>query len=314
MRASVWLSVGLAAGAACSKGASPEKVVANKPPEVAPAPQRPPQKPPASAALYRWPVAPFTKAQADEVNSCDTETLVKQRYPDALAVDALASAFARKTPCDHVTMAAACADRLGHAEPPPGCVEAYRDAVKANPAFAFSSGILGTYFDKAMLVDPPPAASHKVTKLVLQYKWTGEGDVVEWMLSVDDAGRASVTGAKAKTSANVSAQLVAFGTSLDSFMPIPQPLETINCFDNYPEWTATIDFDDHSKLELSTHKSNLIGIGGPWQTTLDGVTYMQLGTKLPAAVAGIVKALELPLGEPMGMTCHGFDLQHAVLK
>jgi len=311
MGSSLRVSVGLVVAAACSKGASPEKVVANKPPAVAPAPKQPAS---ASTALYRWPVAPFTKAQAAEVNGCDTAKLAAQRYRKELAVDALATAFARKTGCDQATMAEACADRLGDATPTPACVAAYREAVKANPAFAFSGGIAGFYFDKAVLVDPPPAASHKITKLVLHYKWTGEGDPVEWTLSVGDAPSVSVVGAKAKNTTDVGAQLAAFGTSLDSFMPIPQPLEAVDCFDNYPEWDATIDFDDHSKLELSTHKSNLIGIGGPWQMTLDGVTYMQLGTKLPHAVSEMVKALELPLGEPMGMTCRGYDIQHAVLK
>lgn len=311
MDASVRLSVGLLVIAACSKGESPEKVVSNKP-AVAPA-----QKPPAPRAfkgLYPWPLAPFTKPQIAEVNGCDTEKLAKQRYPVKLAVDGLAAAFARTTACDHATMAVACGDRLGDGEPAPVCVDAYREAVKANPAFAFASGIAGVYFDKLLVVDPPPAASHKLTKLVLHYNWTGEGTPVEWTLSATDAPSVSVTGATAKANANVTPQLAAFGAALDSFMPIPQPVEAINCFDNYPEWTATIDFDDHSKLELSTHKSNLIGIGGPWQMTVDGVTYMQMATKLPHAVADLVKALDLPLGEPMGMTCSGFDLQHAVLK
>ena len=124
----------------------------------------------------------------------------------------------------------------------------------------------------------------------------------------------TVTGASAKVGVDVRDKIEALGSALESFLPIPQPVEAVHCTDSYPEWTATLDFDGGGKLELSTHRSDLIAIGGPWQMTVGGVTYLQLGPQLTRAVAGIVEALGLPLGVPEATTCHHYDLQAEVLK
>jgi hypothetical protein len=116
-----------------------------------------------------------------------------------------------------------------------------------------------------------------------------------------------------KDSPDLGAKVAAMGASLDSFLPIPQPLEAIDCTDNYPQWTATLAFDDGETLELSTHRSNLIGLGGPWQITSGGVTYLQLGPGFTRAVAQLVTTLGLPIGEPEGEMCRGYDLAGAVL-
>ena len=70
---------------------------------------------------------------------------------------------------------------------------------------------------------------------------------------------------------------------------------------------------DGSKLELTTNGSNLIGLGGPWQTTIGGVTYMQLSPDFVFAIANLVKVLDLAIGEPMGAMCRGYDIQREVL-
>jgi hypothetical protein len=126
-----------------------------------------------------------------------------------------------------------------------------------------------------------------------------------------------VTGPNAKTgatwSADIGAGIAGLGHALMSFLPISKPLHAIDCTDNYPKWTATLTFDDGNQLELSTYRSNLLGLGGPWQMTIGGVTYLQLAPDFPRAIARLVKTLDLSIGEPAREMCRGYDVQGAVL-
>jgi hypothetical protein len=47
--------------------------------------------------------------------------------------------------------------------------------------------------------------------------------------------------------------------------------------------------------------------------TIGGVTYLQLAPDFTRAIARLVKALDLPIGEPAGEMCRGYDIQGAVL-
>jgi hypothetical protein len=278
-----------------------DQPLSNKP-ALAPAP-----KPAPNGALLAWPVARFTAAQIAEVKSCAVDKSAAKQYPDGVELPAASSVAGG---CELAKLAAACAARLGKAEPTKPCIEAYSAAVKANPAFAFSGSLVGRFFGKVALVAPPTRGALVAAKIV--YGWSGMGDAVSWTLTARGSD-VKVTGATAKT-ADVKDKLAALGSALDSFLPIPAPLEAVNCYDNYPDWSATLEYDDGTKLELSTHKSNLIGMGGPWQLTIGGVTYLQLGPQLPRAVGGLIEALGLPLGQPMASTCHGYDIEAQVLQ
>ncbi len=291
------LVVALVAGCGGSPAPAP-KPIANTPPAPAAAPPRAP-----SDALLAWPVAPFTKAQLAELKACDVDKLAKSPPP------------VPHTACEQAAVAASCKQ-----DPSPACLDAYRAAVRANPAFAFNGALAGGYFGKLHVVAPPPAAEHALRTVVLDYKWTGYGDGVDWKLTIHDAGtkpRFDVTGSKAKPvkeSADATAAVAALGTSLDSVLPIGPPLEAVDCTDNYPDWTATFELDDGEKLELATHGSNLLGLGGPWQLTQNGTTYLQMAPGFTRAVAKLVNALDLPIGQPAGMMCRGYDISQAVLR
>jgi hypothetical protein len=279
-----------------------------------------PTPPTSGDPVLAWPVAPFTAAQAAEVKACDVDKLADSRYPKTLAIDALAGAFSRKTTCDAAALAAACAGRLeGDAPAPAPCLDAYRAAIKANAAFIYAGSLMGGYFGKVMQVAAPPIATHALAQVKLVYKWDGLGTGVAWTLDVDALATKPamrVTGATVKLpawSAEIGNDVAALGHSLADFVPLAKPLHAVNCYDNYPDWTITLVFDDGSKLELVTNGSNLLGLGGPWQTTIGGVTYMQASPDVVRAVAAIVKVLGMPLGEPEAMTCHGFDLQKEAL-
>jgi hypothetical protein len=311
MRRSAWLAVVIAS--ACNTTERPP-VVANvvTPPAVAP-------RPAAGASLHAWPVAPFSAAQLAEVKACDVEGLADKRYPKSVTTDALPATFAVTSTCDRAVLAAACGVRARDAAPTEKCVDAYRAVVTANPAFAFVSVLAGPYFGKVSIVAAPPATTHALVTAVLDYKWGGLGKPVDWKLEIHDASTKptiAVTGnngTATKTPADLAAKVAALGSSLDSLLPIAKPLEAIDCTDNYPEWAATLQFDNGDKLEMSTHRSNLIGLGGPWQLTVNGVTYLQLGPGFTHAVADLVEALGLAIGEPAGEMCRGFDIGAAIL-
>jgi hypothetical protein len=289
--------------AARGQGASPPT-----PPPAAPDPA------PSDGALA-WPVAPYTAAQVAEARGCHVVALAAARYPAALPVALLPIAFAPRTACEHATLASACAARIkGDASPPPACVDAYVAAVRANPAFAFIGNLPGGYFGATPLVAPPPGAGRPVVAVTVAYTWGGYGEPVAWIASVRDATTTptiAITGATARPAADLVAKVATLGTSLDSLLPIPAPLRATSCTDNEPDWTVTLEFAGGGRLVLFTHGSNLLHLGGPWQATIDGATYLQLAPSFMTAVAHLAKALDLPLGEPAGMTCGGYDLAAA---
>jgi hypothetical protein len=140
---------------------------------------------------------------------------------------------------------------------------------------------------------------------------------VKWSLAIQDAAgkpTVSVSGAKAKAApADLDAKIQALAGALVDFLPVPGPIEAIDCTDNYPEWKAELTFDDGTKLALDTNRSNLLGVGGPWQATIDGVHYLQLAPDFLRAVGEIVEPLGLPIGQPAAFTCPGYDLDAAAL-
>ena len=82
-------------------------------------------------------------------------------------------------------------------------------------------------------------------------------------------------------------------------------MTAVPCFDNDPDWTITLVLDDGESLVLANHHSNLVGLGGPWQTTIDGQRYLQASSAFPKALWAVLEAASLPLGEPIAYTCVG---------
>ena len=289
-----------------------------EPPSNHPSPTPTPVPVPAGQALLGWPVAPYTKAQITEVKTCEIEKTATTRYPKTMKLAELPKAFTPQTICDQATLAGACGMRgESEGEPTDACVAAYVAAVKANPAFAWANELTGPYFGKVQLVAAP--TKRALVGAVLAYEWGGLGNPVAWTITARDLAKSpsiQVTGANAKpvkSVADATPLVAALGTSLASFMPIPKPIQAIDCTDNYPKWTANLEFDDGTKLALTTEGSNLIGLGGPWQMTVGNTSYMQLSPDFVGAIVKLVKGLDLPIGEPMGSTCRGYDLQAEIL-
>lgn len=268
-------------------------------------------------ALFAWPVPRFTAAQLAEVKTCAAKKRAVHLYPETVDLGALSATTALDSACDEATLAAACARRLGTSEFSQACLDAYARAITANPAFAFADGLVAHYAGKLALVAPPPAARHAVVGLALDYKWSGTGPVRAWHVDITSATtnpHVTVTGATAKRDVDVRAEVAAFGSALERFLPIAEPIQANHCTGDNPEWRATLHFEGGDTLELANHRSNLIAIGGPFQMTIGGVTYLQLGTQLTMAVGALVEALGLPRGVPADTTCTHYDFESAVLK
>jgi hypothetical protein len=290
-----------------------------EPPSNHPSPSPSASPPPAGDTVFAWPVALYTKAQIAEVNACDMEKQGTARYPKTMKLAELPGAFATKTTCDQATLAAACGVREEtEGDPTPACIAAYRTVLKANPAYAFANALANAYFGRVKLVAPP--TTHALASITLAYEWGGLGTAVQWTVTASGLNGATpsvaVSGKNAKPVKSVhdaAAAVASLGTSIGDFMPIQKLTQAIDCTDNYPKWTASMQFDDGTKLELTTEGSNLIGLGGPWQMTVNGVAYMQLSPEFVQVVGALVKVLDLPIGQPMGAMCRGYDLQAEML-
>jgi len=147
-----------------------------------------------------------------------------------------------------------------------------------NPAFSLVGPLLSGYFGKVSVVAAPRSRARRGRgRARLQLVGMGNGVQLEARRArrQGDAHRSERRRGPEGGRASLGALVKTLGTSLDSFVPINGPLEAVDCTDNYPEWTGTLTFDDGSKLELSTHRSNLLA-SRPVQITVDKITYLQL--------------------------------------
>jgi hypothetical protein len=284
-----------------------------RPPDALPVAAAP--TPPPGEPILTWGARPYTVADADAVRACDLENAAAARY--AMPIDPVTSAFAPVTACEQAVLAEACAARADGVTPmSPVCIAAYRAAVAAIPAYAFQAAIPGAYFAMMPLAAPPPQAALAIRRLDVHYTWGGLGDSVDWELVVDDAdtvAKLAVKGAHERPVPDLGARVQAVRGALGDFVPVPGPIHAVDCYDNYPDWTMDLTFADGQTLSFATYGSNLIGLGGPWQATVDGKSSLQLAPGLAAVVGQLVMDLGLPIGEPAGMYCPGFDLGAAVL-
>jgi hypothetical protein len=258
--------------------------------------------------LYAWPPPVPTEAQVAEVRACAAFTTAAARYPEAVPMDALVGAYPVANACDQAVLAAACLQRLGQEDDPSeACRDAWSAAVRGNPGYAHEAILGFTYTPYVPTFAPPPFAAGPVTKLVVDYAWSGLGEPVKWQLTVADGRATTSDGKLAPTPVNLDKVARAF----TNLTPIPGAANLVNCYDNYPSWKATVTFASGEVLTLST-AGNLWGVGGPWQLEREASTWLQLDGALVTAIAGMAFDLKLPFGQPMGMFCPGIEVLDAL--
>jgi hypothetical protein len=143
------------------------------------------------------------------------------------------------------------------------------------------------------------------------------GDEVEYKVDISQADTnpsVAVTNYKPATvNKNIKTKIEknivqALGKSLSNLLPINSQFSLIPCTDNSPDWITIITLKDGTLIDLKTNGSNMIYIGGPWQTNIDGQNYLQYSVEFIKAMDTLIQEIGLPYGEPMGMYCHSRDV------
>jgi len=250
-----------------------------------------------------WPVAPLTPEQIRAVRECDLETIVEQRYPESMAEEDLSTSYPPQTGCEWAALALAHADRAKGQPTSPAAHQAFTHAVTGNPGYALATPLFYRYLDAMPVVKPPAFAQQEITDVVIDYHWWGLGDPVEYSLEIRHANTEPVvTSAYTDSLAIDKPAVQALANALTDLLPVSTRFSLQPCMDNYPVWSVHLVFADKTEIEATTG-SNVIFIGGPWFTEIDGQVYMQVSSAFAQAVGELIESLGLPLGEPAGMFC-----------
>lgn len=261
----------------------------------------------------QWPFATLTRDQLLSAIACSS--IAQQSYGDSALIppDETQSNEDPADPCSsaHHAYRLVLATEYWEVLPNEG-IEDYRRAVEANPAFIFHDDLFYGYFGAIQVAEAPPVADQPITSLKVHYSWGGLGSgPIEYFISIANAQSQPQTEITFEEGQHQSDPLVqlepsdvqALAQSLTDFVPVPQMSTLLICTDNYPDWTVELTFLDGSTISLVTNGSNLLGIGGPWQATIDGSLYMQISSAFANALGQLITTMEMPLGEPAAMFC-----------
>ncbi len=257
----------------------------------------------------KFPLPIPTEAQIEEARTCDLEakpsTIAGKETACHLAQQALASAKLRLTPTIRPTE-----------------IPLVYKILELNPALLLRLSMMGNYFNIGSLVALPDFATIPITRFELTYTFSGLGGSADYEITISNADKkpaveghvnfnfsygadpSAPTPAPQILPKEVDAELVqAFGMALDDFLPIQEQFSSVPCWDYYPDWTIKLTFADKTTLKLVTKDSNAIGIGGPWQTEIDGQNYMQYSASIVNALNDLFEALNIKFGETAAMGC-----------
>lgn len=249
--------------------------------------------------------------QIDEARSCASrvEDLVDELFPESMNDEALANMEIPDDDCERAAMALAFADRQEDDQFMPDVnTSSWVVMVQSNPAMAFVDPVFYTYLGVPGLVSPPQWAGDVLDQVALRYLWYGMGDEVEYEIYFTPSAEGYIAEGEVNgTTINASIDqglIDAVASSLSGLIPVQQAAKLIVCMDNYPSWQIELTYHDGRVVNLTTADSNVFYLGGPWFANIDDQVYLQVSGDLVEATIAIVEALDLPIGEPAGMTCH----------
>ena len=259
-----------------------------------------------------WPVESFTEEQLADAIACanSVREQAESRYPESVSLDDLPSAVPLETACDWAALAVAYSARNRS----DAGAEAYLTAVYLNPAYSLITDLLYDYFASQPLVEAPPITDQPLTSATITYSYSGLGSGSNYTITITTGSDvAQVTGSgnggtdgDYEVNETLDMSIVEpLGHAPTDLIPIDNEMELIVCYDNYPDWVVELTYADGTRITARTNGSNVLNGGGPWQTVIDGQTYVQMGTGLLDAVATIHDALRLPWGETAAMYCSG---------
>jgi hypothetical protein len=265
-----------------------------------------------------WPMPGITDEQLDQVRNCAIETLSAERYPEKFKIDDLYYLYAPQSACDWAVLAYAYTEHKSDDEKlNENAKSAFAKAILENPGFAFSYPLFYRYFNAISIIKRPPISDQEITRVKIDYSWMGMGDPVKYKVDIQQANttpKVTLTGYEPDTvMENLNhhpdkrlAQVL--GSSLTDLLPIKSQFPLEICNDNNPDWVVSLTLQDGSEIVLKTNRSNMLDVGGPWQTTIKGQNYVQYSSGFVKALDDLIDGLGLPFGEPMAVTCSAVDV------
>jgi hypothetical protein len=268
----------------------------------------------AEGYLLPFPMPMADDSQIDAARSCASrvEAIEAELFPESMSDETLAGMEIPDDDCERAAMALAFANREENDQFMPEVnITPWVEMVNSNPAMAFIDPVFFTYLGVPGLVSPPPWAGDALDQLVLRYVWYGMGEEVEYEIYFTPSAEGynaegQVNGASINATADSRLIEDVIG-SLSGFIPIHEAAQLIVCMDNYPSWQIELTYSDGQIIDLTTADSNIFYLGGPWFANVDDQVFLQVSGDLVEAVIAIVEELELPIGEPAGMTCHDME-------
>ncbi|MCA0457301.1 MAG: hypothetical protein LCI00_25240 [Chloroflexi bacterium] len=260
---------------------------------------------------FAFPLPAPTETQVEEARACDLDSESSDDKEQSeicdLALEAIGLASTREdqnTPSDKER-------------------ELLVEIVGKNPAVLLRLAVISPFFNAFEIVAPPDFSDNPITELELTYTFSGLGSTNDYAITITDAdtkpvvtGHADVNGSfgepedtptpQPSLAETVDADLIqAFALALDDLIPIQSQFSSAPCWDYYPDWTVKLTFADDTVITLVTNSSNVVGVGGPWQTEIDDTDYMQYSASIQVAISGLFDALDLKFGETAAMGCGG---------
>lgn len=270
-----------------------------------------------------WPLPAVTGSQISEVRACDVEALSEERYPEDLPVADLEPHYLPANSCDWAVLTVAYVKRGSDEKLSEEAITAFTRTVLQNPGFIFSLPVFYAFVDRVEVVRQPEFLQQDLTAVKIDYTWGGYGAPAAYKLEIHQADTIPVItvtdlvspkkNQKVKTEID-KALLQELGAALTDMVPIAAPFTITPCTDSQPDWVVTLTYRDGATVTLRTNRSNMLGMGGPWQMVVDGRAYMQYSARFPTALGKTISALNLPFGQPKGSFCEQADLLGAAFR
>ncbi|MFN2300000.1 MAG: hypothetical protein ACK2UB_14235 [Anaerolineales bacterium] len=260
--------------------------------------------------IIPWPLPMPNREQIREARACEIDGLLAERYPESVSAEDFPDHYPVSNACDWAVLAAAYALRTENNRTllADGRI-AWINAVLQNAAYAFTNELFIGYFEAPGAVAAPPFALERLVRIAMDYAWKGYGDEVAYSIEIENAHLspdAAGTVDDKPFSSGLSVETAqALGRSLTDLLPVEKEFPIVVCYDNYPNWSLSLTYENGETVELRTNGSNFYGLGGPWWATIDGQLYLQSANAVIQSLRNIVDELDLPFGKPEAMYCYG---------
>ncbi len=280
--------------------------------DVTPAPEKP-------DFAFSFPLEAPTDAQIQEAFNC----ALSRESPEATLTP---SAQHKPTGCELARQVVAlAASRSQDTDPTDDEVALFKKMMSLNPALALDLSIISSYYTLP-LVEPPDFTNQSITDSNIRYTFGGLGGSADYTIHtitrmMSQPFLVPLMQAVIIRWQQVSRQRLHAIYRVQRSMPasyrhsaqpcviccrLASSLAALLAGITIPTgkliWTSPI-----TVVHMVTNSSNVVGIGGPWQTEIDGQNYMQYSGAFSQAIGDLFDALKLDFGQTAAMGCGGLN-------